>query len=279
MYILINNPDYQSDYQTFLENFTTHIIDTVKATNFSPSIFPRGITIDDFPNAFNDAHKIFRKSIPELSITEDNFNDPTTDLTNHSSLKGYIYFVYVAGKRAEIKTIKLNVDQYNEEGGYDWKPYAPDIDEIIGLIMRWQARNSGFNSGEFLCDANLINELLNLKSKIVIIIVDPWTLRLTNHIYKKIMMELDKQHFYNCGVLIVMNKKDKETNEKFHELNDIVSHTFQRSTCKQPNCFVSNICSINHLREEISKMIICLQNNIFAAYENANKYRKMRLLH
>jgi FxsC-like protein len=133
----------------------------------------------------------------------------------------YVLFVYVVGHATEIQTVvRNNVNAYsdNKEEIERWKPFLPPFNQEIAIIVQKISSEKNFIYKDFLAGDDLIKNIKKAKdsNKIVIIIVDPWSLKLPK--YSKIMEEYNERHFFNCDVLFVLNVKDQETQVKQSEL-------------------------------------------------------------
>ncbi len=179
-------------------------------------------------------------------------------------------FVYVAAKRDEILGKKKDVAAYGS-GGYAWKPYFPEYDKKIGIIAHDVAESENFI---YLYEQFNINRLITKiedakkRSIIIIIIIDPWTLRLNS--YLKIMQEYAGQSFYNSAILSTLNYDDIDTDsEVCEQLKNEIRTTFKYHN--NPDMFRSEISSVTDLKDAISMIIDKVRSKIL---NNAPIYKR-----
>jgi len=70
-------------------------------------------------------------------------------------------------------------------------------------------------------------QIAEKNKKIVIIIIDAWTLHVDN--YNRIMAQFDCIDFYNCEPIVPWNFKDYEINENYERLKNFTKCNF---SCK-----------------------------------------------
>ena len=132
---------------------------------------------------------------------------------------GYALFFYIAGARPVRGT----------EGGDDvlrhiWRsglvPVLPTAAAGADRSHRAEAvRDMGIICYHLPMDRLLADRIeeAQANNNIVIIIVDPWTLRLPD--YRKVLEGCDRRDYYNCAVLLAWNKNDAESSREISELN------------------------------------------------------------
>lgn len=181
-------------------------------------------------------------------------------------------FVYVAGTRDEIQPLGRSVDNYGVEGELDWKPYMPESPDEVGLIAQSAATKEGFRYQRVPLNANLLTFINDAEAnnRIVIIIVDTWTLRVQK--YKQWMQGYDRQNFANCAALVVWNDKDSDTLRERQALEFVVKQTFFfKARVKDPHSFIDNIGNANDLTSSLSVIL----QKVSAQIIDANNLRRI----
>ena len=168
----------------------------------------------------------------------------------------YVQFVFVAGRRDELRGLRQKLDHYGEEGGMDWHPFFPEVSDEVAILAQDVASMERLIYDPITLDANIIQRIEDAeqKNKIVVIIVDTWTLRLGH--YHKFMREYDSRNFLNCLVLVPWNEKDDETKNAQSVLEDAVKLTFLNSALsKDPSCFLDRVNSSDELKRNLGLML------------------------
>ena len=197
-------------------------------------------------------------TLPDIKTIESAFHVPRDKAagaggSQPQSGPRYADFFYVAGKSDEIKPLGRSVENYGTEGELDWKPYLPDTPDEVGLIAQSAATKEGFRYQRFALNDNLLTFIKDAEAnnRIVILIVDTWTLRLQK--YKQWMLDYDRMNFGNCAVLIVWNDRDTDTTRDRELLEFAVRQAFVfKARIKDPHTFISNIGAATDLTSILS---------------------------
>src|SRR5262249_5559194 len=102
----------------------------------------------------------------------------------------YVKFIFLAGRKQELRPYRASLDPYGERGG-EWRPWLPDPkDEVDLLVQDVIQRERLIMDGEIPLDNELEERLDEAENgnKIVVIVVDLWTLQLAN--YRKLMRDV-----------------------------------------------------------------------------------------
>jgi FxsC-like protein len=197
-------------------------------------------------------------ALPDIKTLQSAFHRPPGDVlpaaeSSESSGPRYADFIYVAGKRDEIRLLGRNPDNYGNEGELDWRPYLPESPDEVGLMAQSAATKEGFRYQRVPLNANLLAFIQDAEanSRIVILIVDTWTLRLQK--YKQWMQDYDRLNFANCALLVVWNDKDNDTASNRKDLEFAVRQTFlYKARFKDPHSFIDTIGSPAALTTSLS---------------------------
>jgi FxsC-like protein len=223
--------------------------------------------VKEVPPAFN---VLARHWISQFLDSE---NDIGIDKQNHTISPHYVKFVYVAGCANELQSVRNDVSAYGEIA-MDWKPHYPPVEKEIVIVAQQACSDAGLVFGEILLDEQLIQHIENFQknSDIIIIIVDPWTLRLSQ--YAAIMQQYDKYHFVSCTVLVTFNFADPETRQQYSKLRETLEETFVNKTIDTN--FDSFRDNIKSMEEFTSELVNALQNAKKKMMKFAEKMRKIK---
>jgi FxsC-like protein len=173
----------------------------------------------------------------------------------------------------ELGAILSRLECYYDSGGGEWRPYIQDVTERAGPFVKRSALSSGvdIDVGELTFDDNLVEEIRKASDKrnLVIILVDSWTLNLKR--YRDILASFDKSMFWNCSVMLPLNRRDPRLHEDpaqadplLARLKENVLSTFQnwyRSFRPQPLRFCYSIHSATDLESKIRETLLALRDS------------------
>jgi FxsC-like protein len=164
---------------------------------------------------------------------------------------GIVKFIFVAGRRDELRAVRNRIEPYGEKGGRDWQPYLPDIADEVGIIAQRITTEEQFHYEPMDISENVIKRIeeAERQNNIVAIVVDTWSLRLPQ--YKNSMREYDDRKFLNCVVFVSWNNRDDETEGERSTLTHDMTETFYHNFIQpDPNCFLE-INSHDELKKEL----------------------------
>ena len=143
----------------------------------------------------------------------------------------YVKFIFLAGRRQELQPYRASLDPYGESGG-EWRPWLPDPrDEVDLLVQEVIQRERLISDGAIPLDNELDKRLKEAENgnKIVVIVVDLWTLRLED--YRKHMRDVvDPKQFVNCVIVVPWNPQDSEAVNQRQTLEMLLQATFVNRT-------------------------------------------------
>jgi hypothetical protein len=191
-YMMIRT-DQDNNYRDFLDACVEKLI---KATNTPPLA-----ALNNLPE-FNKTRSAFHTP---CASPESPFQAPVNVGPR------YAEFIYVAARRSEIEQlpVKPRIERYGEEGELDWKPYLPpDETERAREISSYGlgvAFKEDFRYQHIPLEGDLVERITEAEqnNRIVVIIVDTWTLCLEK--YRELMKAYDHMMFLNSVVLIAWN--------------------------------------------------------------------------
>ena len=165
-------------------------------------------------------------------------------------------FVFVAGRRDELRGIRQKLDHYGEVGGFDWQPFSPEFIEEVGIMAQEVASREKLHYRWVQFDDNIFVQLKEaaLDNKIVVIIIDTWTLKIPR--YEDFLKEYDSRNFVNCVVLVPWNSKDDETaTNRSYLVNKMWGALGNHAVKPDPSCFRDSISSPEELKKELSSAL------------------------
>jgi FxsC-like protein len=202
-------------------------------------------------------------SVPKISSKGNELPLDTREVPENSASPCHAVFFYVVGHADEIKQVRRNVGAYSnkKDEWWRWKPFERAVTYIAQEITAKKDISYEILS---VTKNNLIQRLEEAKkfNKIVIIIVDPWSLQLNK--YLEIMEEYDKHDFFNCDVLFVCNSNDQElTKDKQSELRGELKNILFTKTRKIPEFFLKReVNSFDKFRRKLSFVLRKVKQDI-----------------
>jgi FxsC-like protein len=174
---------------------------------------------------------------------------------------GIVRFVFVAGNRAELETIRKKIDAYANEARF-WKPYTPQTETAVGLLTQ-AAASSVLLQQELLPVTNtLMDELAAADDNniIVVLIVDPWSLHL--QLYEHQMRQYDQRNFISSALLVVWNESEQEPGLPVEKVWARVVATFRNNLATNTTYFRRRVSSEDELRAEINAAIVEIRRRL-----------------
>ena len=171
----------------------------------------------------------------------------------------YVDFYFVAASPSELNHGNvLKLEAYLEEGGPDWKPYFPACTQPIGALAQNVAGENGLSFlsspmafTERLTDAVRVAEQ---KGRIVLIFLDPWSLSISK--YADAILDLDRQNYFNCCILVPCYNAGAESNEyQINVGNKLSSYLPHRTAFPNTLYFRSLITSEEQLKAVIREVL------------------------
>lgn len=178
----------------------------------------------------------------------------------------YVQFIFVAGKQPELQAARrLDLKFYGQQGGSDWQPYLDSYKgNAAALAIEAIEAFSKDSHYEEVTLTTGIDEQVKLaasQDKIVVVMVDTWTLRLDK--YYELIAPLDQYSSVNCITLIVWNEEDLEAGVHKGALEAAVKGTFNTKVVQNPPNFVAtSIKSYDTFKTELIKALGQAQSQI-----------------
>jgi FxsC-like protein len=184
----------------------------------------------------------------------------------------YVKFIFLAGRKQELQPYRASLDPYGESGG-EWRPWLPDPrDEVDLLVQDVIQRERLISDGVIPLDNDLENRLEEAENgnKIVVIIVDLWTLRLKN--YSKLMRDfVDPNLFVNCVILVPWNPQDAEAMNQRLTLEELLQKTFIKRTATNSPDLITHIDSATKMKDRLAVELANTRSKIIKRAEVLRK--------
>lgn len=141
-------------------------------------------------------------------------------------------FVYVAALRDEFREASISRpdEAYGDEpdSEYEWKPFFPPADTKAHRLVSHVASECDLLPERLPISNDLDDQIRDAekKNKIVILLVDPWTLKLDR--YRQILQKYDERRFYNAVLIVPWNESDPMTAAQSDQLRSLLEETFSR---------------------------------------------------
>jgi FxsC-like protein len=167
-----------------------------------------------------------------------------------------VQFFFVAGTRDELRSVKNRVDDYGDEGEFDWRPYTPQSEDDIGMLAQSVATKERFHYQHTRLGEDFLRQLkfAQEKRRLAVIIVDTWTLQVSR--YKNLMRQFDDYNFWNLAVIVAWNDEDVETLNSKPALRSSLRKTFvNKLRMQDPLGFIDGISSVDALTSRLSAIL------------------------
>lgn len=184
----------------------------------------------------------------------------------------YVKFIFLAGRRQELQPFRASLDPYGESGG-EWRPWLPDPrDEVDLLVQDVIQRERLISDGAIPLDGELEKRLEEAENgnKIVVIVVDLWTLRLAN--YRKLMRDVvDPKQLVNCVIVVPWNPQDAEAVNQRQTLEDLLQATFVKHTANGSPDLLTQIDSATKMKDQLADALQTTRSKIIKRAEVLRK--------
>jgi FxsC-like protein len=184
----------------------------------------------------------------------------------------YVKFIFLAGRRQELRPLRASLDPYGESGG-EWRPWLPDPrDEVDLLVQDVIQRERLISDGAIPLDNELEKRLKEAENanKIVVIVVDLWTLRLED--YRKHMRDVvDPKQFVNCVIVVPWNPQDAEAVNERQTLETLLQATFVNRTANDSPDLLTQIDSATKMKDRLAATLQVTRSKIIKRAEVLRK--------
>jgi FxsC-like protein len=175
----------------------------------------------------------------------------------------YVKFIFLAGRKQELQPFRASLDPYGESGG-EWRPWLPDPrDEVDLLVQDVIQRERLISDGVIQLDNELEERLDEAENgnKIVVIVVDLWTLQLAS--YRNLMRDVvDPKQLVNCVIVVPWNPQDAEAVNQRQALENLLHATFVKRTANDSPDLLTQIDSATKMKDRLAAMLQVTRSKI-----------------
>jgi FxsC-like protein len=174
-----------------------------------------------------------------------------------------VQFMVAAGSASEISTVRHDLRYYGDLPEH-WSPYHPETTRSIAAVASGIAADSSFEAR--IVDLSQLDECLevaNRNNEIVVMLLDPWSIRLSPH--REILRGFDRQNEAAAAVMVPWNLEDEETRENAPELTETLNATFPNHTQRRDQVmFRSRILTQSAFHADLRVVLEVARNRLFA---------------
>jgi FxsC-like protein len=170
----------------------------------------------------------FRKKPPLIGIKSAFEKQPALPSATVDRGVRTVNFIYVVGEKQELAKIRDNVSSYGSTSD-QWRPF-PATDLTIGSLSLETAGNAKLFASvvPIGTDINNLVRRAEQDKAIVILVIDAWSLLVSR--VNDLLRSFDRYEFANCGIVSVMNERDRETVSMRDQLVRALRDTFPFQT-------------------------------------------------
>jgi FxsC-like protein len=175
---------------------------------------------------------------PDLDTATDRPRAPAPAPTGAYGLRGsrHIHFFFAAPTLAQLPAERTATKFYGEYTA-DWRPFLPDYEDPLSLLVQTAAAARRFTSDLHHVDGQLGRRLDEARghSQVAVLLVDPWALELGR--YQDALAEFDRRNEPTTGVLVLWPAADEETRRAGDALSERLSATLPRNLVRPDPMF------------------------------------------
>ena len=175
----------------------------------------------------------------------------------------YVRCLFVAGLQREILPPRRFTDCYGSDANRkDWRPCFPSQDRIISEIVEEVARKEDRVVRYLAPGPNVLQTITKTEQyrNIVIIVVDPWSLSIAE--WRQFVDDFDRTLLKNCGVLVVWNREDPETNLGLPLFSPVIRDRFDRHINLTNTFFRESVTSIEEFQQALVEAFHKIRANL-----------------
>jgi FxsC-like protein len=253
--VMLRNKKFRQQYDDFIPVLADKVIEAAERHKLPPS--PNLPSLDQIAEIF-----------PSQTAASAQVAQPQAAGANPR----YVKFIFLAGRKHELKPVRTSLDPYGDSGG-EWRPWLPDPkDEVDLLVQEVVQRERLISDGVITIDGDLEKRLDEAENsnKIVVIVVDLWTLQLER--YQKLMRDVvDPKQLVNCVIVVPWNPQDSEATNQRHELEHLLQATFVRRTANESPDLLTQIDSATKMKDRLAAMLQITRSKIIKRAEVLRK--------
>jgi len=255
---MLRNKKFKQQYDDFISVLADDLIEAAQAHKLPalPNLPPLDQVAETFPAQAAAPAPIHPQGQPQVP----------------GANPRYVKFIFLAGRRQELQPFRASLDPYGESGG-EWRPWLPDPkDEVDLLVQDVIQRERLISDGAIPLDNEFEKRLKEAEenNKIVVILVDLWTLRLED--YRKHMRDVvDPKQFVNCVIVVPWNPQDAEAVNQRQTLEMLLQATFVNRTANDSPDLLTQIDSATKMKDRLAAMLQVTRSKIIKRAEVLRK--------
>ncbi|MEV1285605.1 TIR-like protein FxsC [Micromonospora sp. NPDC049679] len=183
------------------------------------------------------------------------------ELSHSAAGSRYVHFVVAAPTRAQVGTVRRNRVFYGDTYA-DWAPFRPSLYDPIAAYARGIAERQRFGSEvSGIEDLPARIDRANENNQIVVLLVDAWATRLTEH--REVLRSYDQRNEPTTGVLIPLPRADEETDAHRSELVRELHQALANNNIRGDTLFRPGIQTHDDFDLELQDVLEEAQNRIY----------------
>ena len=177
----------------------------------------------------------------------------------------FVRCLFVTGLQREIVPPRRFVDCYGQDTmRKDWRPCFPTQDRVISELIEEVAKREDRIVRYLSPGPNLLKEIQETErqNNVVIIVVDPWSLSITE--WQQFVDAFDRTLLKNCGVLVIWNKEDPDTNLGLPLFSQVIRDRFDRHIRFTNTFFRESVMSVEEFQQALVEAFNKIRTNLIS---------------
>jgi FxsC-like protein len=268
LYGIIRVSRFQDDYQEFLGELASKIIDVASS---HPLPMLEQVSINGIASAFPHdllprqalAQKATEHLEPRVVHTDRTAADPAWHPVGSSR---HVQFVMVA-TGADRAPPERTQRQYYGDYAADWRPYLPECPDRLSILAQRGALDQGFTTSLASVQEDLLDLLEHAKAQnqVTVLLVDAWATGLDPH--RRLLRQYDDRNEPTTGVLVPWNESDDETVVASETLNARLHDVFPNNLVRHDPAFYERVENAAAFEVALSELLALAQNRVFSLGE------------
>jgi FxsC-like protein len=265
LYRIIRVNRFQDDYQEFLGELASRIID-VAGTHPLPQA--EQISINGVASAFPEDWVPW--SAPPAEQPE------SADVRARSGVatpSGPAWLAVGSSRHVQFVVIATGTDgappertqrQYYGDYAADWRPYLPESDDRLSLLAQRGALNHGFTTSLATISDDMLERLDHAKARnqVTVLLVDAWATGIEPH--RQLLRQYDDRNEPTTGVIVPWNETDEEMAGANERLTATLHDVFPNNLVRRDSVFRDRVENVAAFQVVLSEVLAEAQNRVFS---------------
>jgi FxsC-like protein len=206
---LMGLSEYKDDYRKFRRRFASRLLEVAEAAPL-PELQPHP-KLAEVKSVF----AVGREPAPGRDAPHPAVRGP-----------GNVQFLLLVGSQEEVRRMRRNLDAY-ADSGRGWRPYLPEPDRPLSVLLQGIASDAGFIS-ELAFDDDPVRAIdaVERDRSILVVVVDACSVEIQR--FHGVLDALDKRNSPNCSIVVPWNRADGDLRSKGREIRQRVLTAFAR---------------------------------------------------